>query len=230
VSTSTNLTPKSSSNKVESWGRFKCERDEEMSALSQVRWAINVWVSSRIEEERERVLFIVTAQKLVVLPETSQKTGWTAPWQVSRLSASLTARLTGKLTCRRVRQVRTGWTAPWHPWWPDCQSDWQTADQKSEGQRPVELPPRTSSVGLDQRVLERKPQLSCPGASSAGYGRRGPQLKLKFSWSWKFNSAKVQLCWKAQLQLKKLITTEVKFSWKAQLQLKKFSCFSARTL
>ena len=79
VSTSTNLTPKSSSNKVESWGRFKCERDGEMSALSQVRWAINEWVSSRIKEERERVLFIVTAQKLVVWPGTPQKAGWTAP-------------------------------------------------------------------------------------------------------------------------------------------------------
>jgi hypothetical protein len=198
MSTSTNLTPKSSSNKVESWGRFKCERDGEMSALSQVRWAINEWVFSRIEEERERVLFIVMAQKLAVWPKTTPKTGWTAPWQVSRLSASLTARLTGRLNCRRIRQARTGWTtpqggwtAPWYPWRPDCQSDWQTADQKSEGQRPVELPPRTSSAGLDQTVLERKPQLSCPGASSARYGQRGPQLKLKFSWSWKFNSAEV---------------------------------------
>jgi hypothetical protein len=97
--------------------------------------------------------------------------------------------------------------------------------RSQRGQRPVELPPRTSSAGLDQRVLERKPQLSCPGASSAGYGQRGPQLKLKFNCSWKFNSAEVQLSWKAQLQLNKLNTAEVKFSWKAQLQLKKFSCF-----
>jgi hypothetical protein len=103
VSTSTNLTPKSSSNKVESWGRFKCVRDGEMSALSQVRWAINEWVFSRIEEERERGLFIATAQKLAVWPKTPLKTGWTAPWQVSSLSASLTARLTGRLTCKRVR-------------------------------------------------------------------------------------------------------------------------------
>jgi hypothetical protein len=58
------------------------------------------------------------------------------------------------------------------------------------GQRPVELPSRTSSAGLDQRVLERKPQLSCPGASLAGV------------WS-KRSTAEVEVSWKAQLQLKK---------------------------
>jgi hypothetical protein len=169
----------------------------ELSALSQVRWAINVCVSSRIEEGRERVLFIVTAQKLAVWPETSQKTGWAAlrvvepppdrsvdclpdwlpdwlaDWPAGGLDRSgpvepppdtpgdLTASLTGRLQIRSQR-----------------------------GQRPVELPPRTSSAGLDQRVLERKPQLSCPGASSAGvWSKRSTaeaevQLELKAQLSW----------------------------------------------
>jgi hypothetical protein len=36
------------------------------------------------------------------------------------------------------------------------------------GQRPVELPRKTSSTALDQRVQERKPQFNCPEASSTG--------------------------------------------------------------
>jgi hypothetical protein len=36
------------------------------------------------------------------------------------------------------------------------------------GQRPVELPRKTSSTGLDQRVQETKPQFNCPEASSTG--------------------------------------------------------------
>jgi hypothetical protein len=36
------------------------------------------------------------------------------------------------------------------------------------GQRLVELPLRTSSTGLDQRVQERKYQFNCPEASSTG--------------------------------------------------------------
>jgi hypothetical protein len=70
------------------------------------------------------------------------------PWQVSRLSTSLTS----KLTYRLVRLTR-----PVEPP-PDNSGDLTASltgrlqDRSQRGQRPVELPLRTSSVGLDQRV------------------------------------------------------------------------------
>jgi hypothetical protein len=50
VSTSTNLTPKSFFNQVESRTRFKCERDGRRVLLSQVRCALNMSVFSNIKE------------------------------------------------------------------------------------------------------------------------------------------------------------------------------------
>jgi hypothetical protein len=53
------------------------------------------------------------------------------------------------------------------------------------GQRPVELPRKTSSTGLDERVQEIKPQFNCPEASSTGvWSERftvevGVQLELR---------------------------------------------------
>jgi hypothetical protein len=50
VSIRTNLTPKSSFNQVESRARFKFEREGRGVLLSQVRWAMNVGVTSSIKE------------------------------------------------------------------------------------------------------------------------------------------------------------------------------------
>jgi hypothetical protein len=56
--------------------------------------------------------------------------------------------------------------------------------RSQRGQRPVELPPRTSSAVLDQRVFRRKnPSSTARRQVQLEYGQRGPQLKLRFSWS-----------------------------------------------
>ena len=49
------------------------------------------------------------------------------------------------------------------------------------GQRLVELPLRTSSTGLDQRVQERKYQFNCPEASSAGVWSKRFTAEVEFS-------------------------------------------------
>jgi hypothetical protein len=156
-----------------------------------------------------RVLFIATAQKLAVWPGTPLKTGWTAPWQVSRLSASLTARLIGRLTCRLVRLDRTSWTAPWQLWWPDCQSDWQTAGPKSEGSETSWTAPQD--------------QLSWSRPESLGEKTPAQLSGDKFSWcmvrevhSWSWSSAGVeraQLSWSPAQLKSSPAAEEAQLSW-----------------
>ena len=174
---------------------------------------------SAVLKKRERGgLFIVTAQKLAVWPKTPLKTGWTAPWQVSRLSASLTARLTGRLACRLVRHDRTGWTAPWQPWWPDCQSDWQTAGQKSEGSETSWTAPQDQFSWSRPESLGEKTPSQLPGGKFSWC-----MVKEVHSWSW--SSAGVE----SSTQLKSSSAEKLSCSWRSSTQLKlssagKLSC------
>jgi hypothetical protein len=163
ICTSSSLCKKSWERKAKSWAQaqtshprapptrlnleedFKCERDGEMSALSQVRWAINVWVSSRIEEERESSIYSHGSK-------TSRLTRILAENRLNRPLTPLVTWLPVWLAdCRsEVRGTETSWAAP------QDQFSWSRPESFGE-KTPAQL----------------------PGASSAGYGQRGPQLKLK---------------------------------------------------
>jgi hypothetical protein len=214
VSTSTNLTPKSSSNQVESRARFKCvrERGEECFCLKLGdQW---MWVCSAALKRGVWVLFIVTAQKLAVWARTPSKIGWTAPGRSGRLSASLTVRLTGRLTHSLTRL-----TKPVEPplitlatylpvWLVDCWSEVRGVRYQ------LNCPSGPVQLVLTREFRRENPSSTARRQAQLVYGQRGSQLKLKFSWSWESST----IVEKAQLQLKKFNSAEVHLSWKAQLQ------------
>jgi hypothetical protein len=216
VSTSTNLTPKSSSNQVESRARFKCEREGRGVLLSQVRWAINVWCSAALKRG-VWVLFIVTVQKLAVWPRFPSKTGWTAPGMSGRLSdwlvdwpvvwpgwpdqlnrpiGAVEPPLTSLATCLPV-------------WLADCWSEVRgVRDQLNCPSKPVQL------------VLTREFRRENPSSTSQRqvrlvYGQRGSQLKLKFSWSWESSTVveKAQLSWSLAQLKSSTVVEKAQLSW-----------------
>jgi hypothetical protein len=123
---------------------------ERVGGVLQVR--NGVWVVLLCVGREVGVSIFRWSSKLAVGQIFLPETGWTAPGKPGSLSASLTGRLTRRLTYRLVKLTKTGWTAP------DSSDDLfasltgRLQIRGQRGQRPVELPLRTSSAGLDQRV------------------------------------------------------------------------------
>jgi hypothetical protein len=68
---------------------------------------------------------------------------------------------------------------PWQPWWPDCQSDWQTAGQKSEGSETSWTAPQDQFSWSRPESLGEKTSAQLPGGKFSWC-----MVKEVHSWSW----------------------------------------------
>jgi hypothetical protein len=123
------------------------------------------------------------------------------PWHVRQTICQSDCQTNWQTDLQADQVDQTGWTTP------DTSSDLfasltgRLLVRGQRGKRLAELPLRTSSNVLHQRVWERKPQLNCPETSSAGVWSKRFTVEVEFSWSWESSTVveTAQLSWKAQL-------------------------------
>jgi hypothetical protein len=153
------------------------------------------------------------SSKLAVGQIFVPETGWTAPGRP------------GRLTCKLVKLTKTSRTAlggrlnrPWQLRRPVCQSDWQTAGQRSQGSETSWTAPQDLFNRSWPESLGEKTPAQLPGGKFSWC-----MVKEVHSWSWvqlrlrKLNSAEVQLScsWRSSTQLKSSSAGKLSCSWKS---------------
>jgi hypothetical protein len=145
-----------------------------------------------------------------------------------RLSASLTARLIGRLTCRLTRLTKPVEPSPGAVelpltplvtcllvWLANCWSEVRgVIDQLNCPEKPVQLV-------LTREFRRVNPSSTARRQVQLVYGQRGSQLKLKFSWSWESSSVvkKFNYSWRSSTQLKFSSAEKAQLSWRSSTQL-----------